>query len=103
VRRTRGQDNATIRGGDQIFPRRLIFNLDWMAKNNSESLINEDRAGRPNLSRDESHEDMACIEYARIDCSFCDERPQAWEINTAPTDLTIRRLTSIMLLLLFLG
>jgi hypothetical protein len=84
---------SAFRIGDQILPRRLIFNLDWMAKNNTESLINEQRALEEKTYLETNpHEnwlrevfDRACIEYGRIDYSFHDGRPQVWEINTNPT------------------
>jgi hypothetical protein len=84
---------SAFRIGDQILPRRLVFNLGWMAKNNSESLINEPHAQEERTFVETNpHEswlrkvfDLAHIEYGRIDYSFCDGRPQAWEINTNPT------------------
>jgi hypothetical protein len=83
---------SAFRIGDQILPRRLIFNLGWMAKNNTESLINERNAQEEQTFVETNpHEswlrtvfDAANIEYGRIDYSFCDGRPQVWEINTNP-------------------
>jgi hypothetical protein len=84
---------SAFRIGDQILPRRLIFNLGWMAKNNSESLINERHAQEEQTFLETNpHEnwlrtvfEAANIEYGRIDYSFSDGRPQVWEINTNPT------------------
>ena len=84
---------SAFRIGDQILPRRLIFNLGWMAKNNSECLINERHAREEQTYIETNpHEGWlrtvfaaANIEYGRIDYSFCDGRPQVWEINTNPT------------------
>lgn len=91
---------SAFRVGDDIIPRYLDFSLDWVVKRSDEKLgdLFSDARGKERSEEqfryvsDNPHEswlretfNAARIEYGRMDYGILREKPQIWEINTAPS------------------
>ncbi|MBZ5602246.1 MAG: hypothetical protein LAO79_08070 [Acidobacteriia bacterium] len=83
---------SIFRIGDRYIPRYLHIGSHWMTKEGTrtseEALIQEQMVyllENPHAGWVRQVFEMARIEYGRLDYGVHDGRPQAWEINLAPT------------------
>jgi hypothetical protein len=93
---------ATFIGG-QVVPHDVLFNTSWMVRPSDDIVREEQVQEERQFLISNPHQGwlrrifrMANIEYGRMDYSFLNGRPQAWEINTNPLIVSNRHRPSSM-------